>query len=161
MAGKVRWNVLCLFVLEFCFKGVLVFRRVPVAYSPDQTDSQVNASQHKLAKPELACASSHIPKQKVAHFPHIQLTCDQLVSTFVGWTNGETLASTWVRTNFSSTRVNASPVHASRWPNETYVQRKFKTRVDLPTAWPKHHGLSARVSVQLSRCHKPTSSPLG
>ena len=106
-------------------------------------------------------AQVHASKKSHRHFPHIQLTCDQLVSTFVGWTNGETLASTWVRTNLSSIKVNASPVHASRWPNETYVQRKFKTRVDLPTVWPKHHGLSARVSVQLSRCHKPTSSPLG
>ena len=49
------------------------------------------------AKPVLArrLASSH-KSQKVVNFTHIQLTCDQLVSTCVGWPNGEKLAYEFV-----------------------------------------------------------------
>ena len=44
------------------------------------------------------------------------MTCDQFVSTCVGWPNGEKLAATCVL-NLSSTKVNASG-----WPNETQVE---------------------------------------
>ena len=48
--------------------------------------------------------------QKVVNFTHTQLTCDQLVSTCVGWPSGEILASTCVRiwTRPKPTLVNAS-----------------------------------------------------
>ena len=65
--------------------------------------------------------------QKVINFTHIQMTCDQLVSTCVGWPNGEKLASTCVRI-LSSTKVKASG-----WSNETQVERKSKT---CESVWP-------------------------
>ena len=49
-----------------------------------QTDSQIGSQVHASRK-------------KVINFTHIQLTCDQLVSTCVGWRNAEKLASTCVR----------------------------------------------------------------
>ena len=33
------------------------------------------------------------PAQKIVNFTHIQMTCDQLVSTCAGWPNGKKLAS--------------------------------------------------------------------
>ena len=59
---------------------------------------------------------------------HIHLTCDQLVSTCVGWPNGEKLVSTCVRI---WTRPKSTQVNASGWPNETQVERKSKTCIDL------------------------------
>ena len=48
------------------------------------------------------CVAKRISKwvrksQKAGNCTHIQMTCDQLVSTCVGWPIGEKLASTWVR----------------------------------------------------------------
>ena len=80
-----------------------------------QTDSQVDWQ---------------VAKSRKFHAYHwlmrLQITCDQLL-TCAGWSNGKNLAST---------QVNASPrkslqVDASGWPNETQVQRKSKTCVDL------------------------------
>ena len=68
-------------------------------------------------------------RKKVVNFTHIQLICDQLVSTCVGWPNGETTCVD-LRTNLSSTK-QATQVNASGWPNETQIERKSKTYVDL------------------------------
>ena len=66
--------------------------------SAGQTDSQIDASQRKFEKPELAYGFTRVTKrirksarktQKVVNFTHIQMTCDQLVSTCVRWSNGE------------------------------------------------------------------------
>ena len=58
---------------------------------------------------------------KVVNSKHIQLTCDQLVSTCVGWPNDEKTCVD-LRTNLSLTKVVASG-----WP----AKRKSKTYVDL------------------------------
>ena len=77
-------------------------------------DSQVNASQRKFAKPELANGlakggqtdsqvGSQVAKSRKFHAYHWLMrfynnrfsTCDQLVPTFAGWPNGKKkLAST-------------------------------------------------------------------
>ena len=86
------------------------------------------ASQPKFAKPELACVlamggqtDSQVAK-KVVNFTHIQMTCDQLVSTCVGWPNGKKLAPTWTRPK--SMQIIAS--QRSGWRNG-----KSKNCVDL------------------------------
>ena len=43
------------------------------------------------------CKFARKSAPKAVNFTHIQLNCDQLVSTCVGWSNGEKLASTCVR----------------------------------------------------------------
>ena len=61
--------------------------------------------------------------------PTILLTCDQLVSTCVGWPNGGKLASTCIRI---WARPKSTQIIASGWPNETQVELKSQTCVDLP-----------------------------
>ena len=87
-----------------------------------QTDSQVDASQRKFAKPELAYGlakgdqtdSTHKFTQvaKAVNFTHIQMTCDQLVSICIGWPNGE---------------LSLTKVHASRrkWVAKRNASRKL------------------------------------
>ena len=72
--------------------------------------TQVNASQHKFVKPELAYGlakggqtdsqvGSLVAKSRKFHAYHwlMQITCDQLVSTCAGWPNDKKLASTSVQ----------------------------------------------------------------
>ena len=77
------------------------------AKSTDQTRITSQENRCKFAKPERVYglaeggqtdrfASSH-KSQKAVNFTHIQLTCNQLVSTCVEWPNSEKCASTWVR----------------------------------------------------------------
>ena len=61
------------------------------------------ASRRKFGKPELACGlvmggqtDSQVGSQKAVNFTHILMTCDQLVSTCVGWPHFEKSASTCV-----------------------------------------------------------------
>ena len=90
------------------------------------------ASQRKFAKPELAYGlamggqtDSQVHAKKVVNFRHIELTCDQLVSSCVGWPNGEKLASTCIRI---WARPKSMQVIASSrkwgWLNETQIERK-------------------------------------
>ena len=82
--------------------------------SPGQMDSQFEASQqlkstqvcetrtcvrtcHGWPDGFTSRLTSSNKSQKVVNFTHIQLTCDQLASTYVGWPNGEKLVSTCVR----------------------------------------------------------------
>ena len=58
------------------------------------------------------------------NFTHIQLTCDQLVSTCVGWPDGR------LSYEFEA-RPKSMQVKASGWPNETQVGGKSKGCVDL------------------------------
>ena len=79
-----------------------------------------SSSQHKFAilglVYELATGghanrfASQLARRRVVHFTHRQFTCDQFVSTCVGWPNGEILhvACIELRTNVSSTNVNVS-----------------------------------------------------
>ena len=69
--------------------------------------------------------------QKAVNFTHIQLTCDQLVSTCVGWPNGENLRRLAYEFELDQSKRKSSQVHASGWPNEMQVERKSKTCVDL------------------------------
>ena len=68
-------------------------------WSPRQTDYQVDASQRKFAKPELAhgLAMGGQTDSQVVTFTYIQMTCNELVSICVGWPNSEKRASTCVR----------------------------------------------------------------
>ena len=72
-------------------------------------DSQVDASQRKFAKPELTyrlamggqtdsqlSSQVHISRKNVINFKRRQLSCDQLMSTCVGWPNTEKLALTCI-----------------------------------------------------------------
>ena len=69
-----------------------------------QTDSQVGSQFH------TSCIKSHI------YFKHIQLTCDQLVSTCVGWLNAEKRALICVD-EFELNQRQRKP------PNETQIER--------------------------------------
>ena len=83
-----------------------------------------SSSNHDL-KPWPNVFTSRCKSQNVVNFTHIQLTCDHLVSTCVGWPNGEKFASTCVRicARPKSTQVGGQ--------GETQVERKWKTCVDL------------------------------
>ena len=85
---------------------------------PCQPDSQITFKFTQIAK-------------KVVISTHIQLTCDQLVSTCVGWPNGEKLASTciriWVRPK--STQVGGQTKRTS-W---TCVDMRAST---CESVWP-------------------------
>ena len=58
----------------------------------------------------------------------MQLTCDQVVSTYVGWPNGKKPAST-LHMNLSTTKVNASRRKSTQVGGQT--KRKSKTSVAL------------------------------
>ena len=80
--------------------------------SPHETDSQVDASLQIwtcVGWPN-GIASRLASSCKSQNFMHIQMTCDQLVSTCAKWPNGEKLASTCVR---NWTRPKSTEVHAS------------------------------------------------
>ena len=75
----------------------------------------------KTRTTQLRWAAKRIRKsarksQKVVNFTRIQLTCDQVVSTCVGWPNNVNLAPTQLRTNLSSrTKVHGSSHRKSAW----------------------------------------------
>ena len=65
------------------------------------------------------------------------------MSTWAGWPNSKRLASTcgqiWARpksTQVHAARRKSMQVDTSGWPNETHVERKSKTCVDLRVRWP-------------------------
>ena len=98
--------------------------------------------QRKFSKPtDLRWAAKRIRKSahkfthvaKTRKFHAYTVTCEQLVSTCVEWPNGEKLASTCVRIWARPKSTQATKVNASGWPNETQVERKSKTCVDLPS----------------------------
>ena len=78
---------------------------------------QVNASlQNQNLRTNLRWVAKCIHKtQKAINFTHIQLTCNQLLSTCVGWPDGEKLASTCVRSR--------------AWPKSTQVGGQTKRRL--------------------------------
>ena len=113
--------------------------------SPGQTDLQVDASQHKFAKPELAYilakggqTDSQVAKSRKFHayhwlmrFYNNRLLAINLCRLALG---GQTVKN--LCPNLSSTKVNASQrklmqVDTSGWPNETQVECKSKTCIEL------------------------------
>ena len=85
-------------------------------------------SRHKFAKLELAYGLAK-GGQTELQVGHIQLTCDRIVSTCVGWPNGEKLGSACVR-------IGARPKSLSMQVDVTkqvdgQKKRKLKTYVDL------------------------------
>ena len=86
--------------------------------------------------------------QKAVNFTRIQLTCDQLVSTCVGWPNGENLRRLAYEFELDQSKRKSSQVHASGWPNETQVERKSKTCVDLRVRLASGFSFSVRVSFR-------------
>ena len=124
-----------------CGLGWSFFNACPL--SPGQTDLQVDASQHKFAKPELVYGlvkggqtdsqvGSQVAKSGkfhahcwLMHFYHNRL----LVITLCWLMLGGQMVKTCVNlcTNLSLTKVNASPhksmqVDTSGWPNKTQVR---------------------------------------
>ena len=115
------------------------------------TDSQVDASRHKFAKPDLAYGlamggqtDSQVGSQVHASrkkswisrlYCWLASTCDQLAPTCVGWPKCEDLTSTcvriWVRPKSTQVIVIPPQGNASGWPNETQVERKSKTCVEF------------------------------
>ena len=98
----------------------------------DQTDSQVDASWRKFAKPELAYGlamggqtDSQVAKSRQFHAYTVDLrsTCVDL-----RWVAKRREACVDLRTNLSLTKIE---VITSGWPNETQVECKSKTYVDL------------------------------
>ena len=81
-------------------------KKTPFSVGASPNGLEVGASQRKFAKPELAYGlvmdgqtdsqvGSHVHTSHTnPSITHIEMTCDQLVSTCVGWPNGERLAST-------------------------------------------------------------------
>ena len=65
-----------------------------------QTDSQVSSQVHTL--------------QKAVNFTHIYMTCNQLVSTCVGWPNGEKLAWSCVEFELDQSQVSTSPRNSTQ-----------------------------------------------
>ena len=79
--------------------------------------------------------------QTVIDFTHLQIPCDQLVSTCVGWTNGEKRASTCVRiwARPKSTQVGGqtkSKLNASRKPALT-LRGIWPERVPYQWRWSR------------------------
>ena len=74
----------------------------PKLISPGQRDSQVDTGQCKLQNQNLCMDLQWVAKQihKSAYksqkagsrLMHIHITCNQLMSTCIGWPNGETFA---------------------------------------------------------------------
>ena len=100
-----------------------------------------------IAKRTCWLASSR-NSHKVVNFTHIQMAYDQLiVSTCVGWPNGEKLASTcerriWARTAKSTQGISQwggggiiAQVNARGWSNETQAGCKSETCIDFRWAW--------------------------
>ena len=87
----------------------------------DKILNACNASlQNQNLRTDLRRVGKWIRKsQKAVHLSHIQMTCDQLVSTSVGWPNDEKLALT-----SESPRIKSSQVHASWMQVKTYVDSR-------------------------------------
>ena len=117
------------------------------------------ASRRKFAKPELAHGLAmgrqtdlqvhlHVAKNRM----HVQLTCDQLVSTCVGWPNGEKLAYEF--------ELDLS--QRSAWPNENNVSRKLASTCE--SVWPAAFNLRLcvshvhRIYQALFKIHQPVST---
>ena len=88
----------------------------------------------------------HASRKQVLNFTRIQLTCDQLVSTCVGWPNGEKLASTCVRVwaRPKSTQVVANQRKWVAKRNASWTQVKNLRRL----ASPFGHGLNRVITLR-------------
>ena len=114
-----------LFSVSACF---LFWSNGNNCLSPGQTDLQVRASQCNFAKPELAhrVAMGGQADSQVAKSIIFQTYTVHLWSTCVDWPNSEKLASTCTQSE-----LNSLQFITSGWPNETQVECKLKTCVDL------------------------------
>ena len=82
--------------------------------NPGQTDSQVKARLQNQNLGFRRVAKRAGKKKKHVNFTHTIMTCDQLVSTCVGWLDCEKLASTCVRISvLIKVSPLASPVQSS------------------------------------------------
>ena len=108
------------------------------ALSPRQTDPQVHASRRKFAKPELAYGLAkggqiglQVTKKRKFHayhwlmrFYNNRLLAINLCRLALGGQTVKNLCPIWAQ-------PKSTQVHASGWPNETQVERKSQTCVDL------------------------------
>ena len=99
-------------------------------------DSQVDASQRRFAKPELAygLAMGGQTDSQVARLMRLynnRLFAINLCRLVLGGQTVKNLRLLASKFELDQSQRKSSQVHASGWPNETQVQRKSKTCVDL------------------------------
>ena len=85
-----------------------------LASRPQVNASLQNQNLRRVAKRIRKPTRKYTQVAKGRKFPHIQLTCDQLVSTCVGWPNGENLRLLASKFELDQSQRKSTQVVASR-----------------------------------------------